>query len=141
MKTREQIKKYNKEYFSRPEVIARAKTRNAERREKRKEYKKTEKGREAENRYRRGKYQKDKLKGKHLMARYRMTIEDYENLLYKQKGACAICKVKKGKELHVDHCHKTGIVRGLLCGNCNRALGLMKDNMSFLKNAIEYLLD
>ena len=58
MKTKEQIKIYNKEYFARPEVIARAKIRNAERKDKRKEYKKTDKGKEANKRYR----QSDKCK-------------------------------------------------------------------------------
>ena len=51
MKTKEQIQKYNKEYFARPEVIARAKVRNAQRREKRREYKKTDRGKAAEYKY------------------------------------------------------------------------------------------
>lgn len=42
-------------------------------------------------------------------------------------------------KLVVDHCHDTGIVRGLLCHNCNRALGLFKDKIEVLKNAIKYL--
>ena len=42
-------------------------------------------------------------------------------------------------KLVVDHCHATGKVRGLLCHNCNRALGLLKDKISVLKNAIQYL--
>jgi hypothetical protein len=59
-----------------------------------------------------------------------------------QNGKCAICggepKFPKVR-LCVDHCHTTGLFRGLLCGHCNTALGLFKDDISSLKNAIRYL--
>jgi hypothetical protein len=139
MKTKEQIKIYNKEYFARPEVIARAKIRNAERKDKRKEYKKTDKGKEANKRYRQSDKCKLRIEKNRLKSRYGITLEDYEEMVIKQNGICAICGVIKKSKLHIDHNHTTGEVRGLLCGSCNRALGLMKDNTEFLLKAIKYL--
>ncbi len=80
----------------------------------------------------------------HLKSRYGITINDYNCLLEKQNKKCAICDMtlnsnSKTKHLCVDHDHKTGKVRGLLCGNCNRLLGNAKDNVEILQKAIEYL--
>ena len=79
---------------------------------------------------------------KRLLASYGLTLKDYNKLLKKQKGACAICGKKKahkkGKFLHVDHNHKTGKVRGLLCAVCNTALGRL-NSVKILKKAIKYL--
>lgn len=140
MKTKEQIKQYNKEYFARPEVIARAKIRNSQPhiKQRRKQYKKTENGRRAENRYRNKRYSEVGSE-KHLLVRYKITLDDYNNMLLKQNSVCAICCVYKNEKLHVDHCHITGTIRGLLCGSCNRALGLLKDDVERLSKAIEYL--
>lgn len=78
-----------------------------------------------------------------LKYNFNMSLEEYDILLKAQNYKCAICKTAKsggnGKRLHVDHCHKTGQVRGLLCNNCNTSLGGFKDNAQYLKNAIEYL--
>lgn len=138
MKTKESIKAYNKEYFARPEVIARAKIRNAQYRKRRALYKKTEKGRKLNNKYRRKRYGQVGFEI-HLKNRYSLSLEDYNKILTDQNGVCAICLQPQKEKLHVDHCHTTNIVRGLLCGNCNRALGLMKDNIDFLSKAIKYL--
>lgn len=75
---------------------------------------------------------------------YGITILEYEKLLKNQKNKCAICSSKKAtpkanRNFFVDHCHKTGKVRGLLCINCNKGLGHFKDNKNALKNAIKYL--
>lgn len=80
-------------------------------------------------------------KRKYLIASYGLTVEDYQKLLVKQNNCCAICKTTDwGKPSpSIDHCHTTGKVRGLLCNNCNRAIGLLKDNKEVLKNAIKYL--
>jgi hypothetical protein len=143
MKTKEQIQAYNKEYFSRPEVIARAKVRNAQPhiKARRQAYKKTEQGKEAEKRSKVKNWDKRllRLQINRLKSRYGITPEDYDQMLKEQNGVCAICKVRKKEKLHIDHDHKTGRVRGLLCGACNRALGLLKDNTDFLNKAIEYL--
>lgn len=141
-KTKEQIAIYNKAYFARPNVRARAKIRNAKRREKRREYKKSLKGKEAEKRYRSKESVRSRIADRNryrLLIRYGITIDTYESILLEQDGVCAICLMKKEETLHVDHCHNTGKVRGLLCGSCNRALGLMKDNTDFLLKAIQYL--
>lgn len=66
-----------------------------------------------------------------------MTIEDVEVLELRQGGACAICGNKEN--LHLDHCHESGQVRGLLCGRCNRGLGMFKDDPQRLAGAIAYL--
>ena len=72
------------------------------------------------------------------LKRYGITLEDYNNLSEAQDHLCAICLSKKSP-LHVDHCHTTGKVRGLLCFSCNTLLGVAKDSPNILKSAITYL--
>jgi hypothetical protein len=84
-----------------------------------------------------------KGKNKELRKRYGISVEDYNKMFSDQKGSCAICKVHQSKistSLHVDHCHKTHKVRGLLCFNCNMALGRLNDSVENLENAIKYLM-
>jgi hypothetical protein len=67
----------------------------------------------------------------------------YKQILEIQKGCCAICKTNSPapkKTFCVDHCHKTGKVRGLLCHKCNTMIGHAKDNIQTLKNAIDFLV-
>lgn len=75
-----------------------------------------------------------------------MPIVEFDALFKTQGGKCAICGTDKGysgggdgRRLAIDHCHKTGFVRGLLCGNCNRVLGLMQDDPAALRRAAAYL--
>lgn len=78
----------------------------------------------------------------HLKGLYNLTIEEYDILLEKQNNACFGCKKhysEFAKALSVDHNHDTGKVRGLLCNNCNRGLGLLKDSEFVLQNLLEYL--
>lgn len=138
-KTKEQIKLYNKEYFSRPEVIARAKIRNAKYRVRRALYKKTIQGKKSEKRYKDKPETRSLVEWNRIKNRYGISEKDFDVMLLKQKGSCAICGKKTNQRLHIDHCHKTNRVRGLLCGSCNRALGLLKDNTEFLAQAIVYL--
>lgn len=96
--------------------------------------------------------EKDKLNFKVKQIRYRITKDEYETLLKSQNGVCAICKqpetarykkgdiVKSTKMLSVDHDHKINNTRGLLCNNCNRAIGLLKDDPQILMSAAAYLL-
>lgn len=73
---------------------------------------------------------------------YGLTEADFESLLVKQGGVCAICKgppIGKGNVYHVDHDHVTGRIRGLLCHACNLGLGGFRDNQESLLVAIEYL--
>lgn len=72
--------------------------------------------------------------------KYGITIEQYEALFSAQGGACAICARPPGtKPLCVDHDHNTGAVRGLLCSQCNTALGVFGDNEAGLRKALDYL--
>ena len=87
---------------------------------------------------------KEKIRESNLKQRYNLSIEEYENLLRSQNGQCKICKATKNKSnrrLSVDHCHKSGKIRGLLCNHCNVAIGMLKDNPELLKQAISYLKD
>lgn len=70
---------------------------------------------------------------------YGITLEEYEALLAKQSGMCAICSKRSKKHLAIDHDHKTGKVRGLLCGRCNLMLGSVADSITLLERAIRYL--
>lgn len=65
----------------------------------------------------------------------------YDFLLSAQESACAICKIKfTAKNLpHIDHSHDNGLVRGLLCRQCNLGLGFFKDNTKVMEKAIEYI--
>ena len=74
---------------------------------------------------------------------YGITLQDYVQMFEKQGEVCAICKEKCStrKSLSVDHNHQTGIVRGLLCNRCNRALGMFKDNSTLLLRAAQYIKD
>lgn len=62
----------------------------------------------------------------------------WQKLYNKQHGLCAICK-KQTKKLKVDHCHKTCLVRGLLCNKCNLGIGFFNDSITLLEQAIVYL--
>lgn len=76
----------------------------------------------------------------HFKKNYGITLEEYNNILSKQNGKCAICELKqKKRNLSVDHCHITNKIRGLLCTNCNRGIGMLKEDISLLRKAIKYL--
>ena len=68
-----------------------------------------------------------------------LSRQDYETMLVNQNGVCAICKTPKSEILSVDHSHKTGKVRGLLCNACNTSIGMLNDSPEILKSAIVYL--
>ena len=71
---------------------------------------------------------------------YGLTHEAYTELLYLQKGLCAICKDEQTRgKLGVDHCHKTKKVRGLLCMKCNHGIGNFNDSLELLELAKQYL--
>lgn len=74
------------------------------------------------------------------VARYGMTLEDFRTLWDSQHGQCAICGLGLDKaKYRIDHDHKTGKVRGILCASCNTALGLFKDSPDSLNRAMSYL--
>ena len=135
-------RKYNKEYFARPEVIEKERIKNArpEMKAYRKAYKKTGQGKESNKRYQQKNYDKRKeaVFKNRIKSLYGITPERYAELLEKQGNKCAICRTDK-KRFHIDHCHKTGRVRGILCTSCNMGIGLLKDDQGLLKEAIKYL--
>jgi hypothetical protein len=72
---------------------------------------------------------------------YGISVEDYDEMLESQGGGCYICGIGPvGRALDIDHDHRTGKVRGLLCSNHNRALGLLGDDPDLLLAAHTYLV-
>ena len=95
----------------------------------------------------RGSYNSDYMKDYDLRKNYNITLDEFKNISINQEDKCAICYVhiseisgKHKKTLCVDHCHKTGKVRGLLCDKCNRAIGLLNEDISIIKNAMRYII-
>lgn len=91
-------------------------------------------------------YGSDEYKKHHknlsLQRKYGITLEDYFEIIERQDGQCAIC----GSEIneldhtaHLDHCHETGRVRGVLCRRCNTGIGMLNDDAELLVKAAEYL--
>ena len=76
-----------------------------------------------------------------LIKKFGINADQYEAIAKEQNYLCAICEKAEpcNRALAVDHCHSTKKVRGLLCDNCNTALGKFKDNVNLLQNAINYL--
>lgn len=132
---REKVKAYSRQRYANNREAIREKRRGCEK----------------ENAYRSKYHRTDKTRRRtknHIFCqKYGITIEQYDAILLAQNGICAICggttaidKWKSGlKNLQVDHCHKTGRVRGLLCFHCNTALGHFRDNVEWMKTAILYL--
>jgi hypothetical protein len=78
-----------------------------------------------------------------LRRKYGLTLQEFDNLLLFQNNQCAIClkhlEYNSDRSVHVDHCHTTNKVRGVLCNKCNMMLGYCKDNITILQSAIKYL--
>ncbi len=91
---------------------------------------------------------KEKMRGYRLKCRYGISVEEYDLLLEKQNGVCAICQKPEAvvdpryltpRKLAVDHCHKSGKIRGLLCYACNTSIGKFGDDIETIKNILTYL--
>lgn len=87
-------------------------------------------------------------KSNDLKKRFGITLDDYERMMEAQNGVCKICKgpetaidrrSAQPRALAVDHCHETGRARGLLCSNCNTALGLLQEDPDLFHEAAKYL--
>lgn len=84
--------------------------------------------------------QKHKAWVRNIKRYYGITPNDYNRMYEDQKGCCKVCGTQSGNtKFHIDHCHTTGKVRGLLCGPCNRALGLLNDNPLTILNLYHYI--
>ena len=89
----------------------------------------------------------EKEKQRSLRENFNISLRQYQEMHDNQNGKCAICnepetQMRSGKvrALAVDHDHKTGAIRGLLCSDCNTGIGKLKDNPKILQSAIQYLL-
>ena len=100
----------------------------------------------------RGNYSFEKGRAEHLLYVYRITPQAYERLYQQQAGVCAACgqperrragRTKRTENvspsLHIDHGHKTGAVRGLLCSGCNTALGSLGEDPERIKALLKYV--
>ena len=85
-----------------------------------------------------------------ILQKYNLSEREYTDLVQRANGCCEICGIspstlkvqtltRRSSTLHIDHCHSTLKVRGLLCFNCNIGLGSFRDNIETLNNAITYL--
>ena len=85
----------------------------------------------------------DKIKNRDLKKNYGISIEERNQKQINQDNKCLICHkdflLLNKKDIHVDHDHSTGKIRGILCKKCNSMIGLANDNILILSNAINYL--
>lgn len=74
-------------------------------------------------------------------ARYGLSVEAYHEMFVEQGGVCKICETPppSDRALAIDHCHDTGVVRGLLCTGCNVALGAIHEKPDVLRRCADYL--
>jgi hypothetical protein len=119
--------KYDAEYRKRPYVI-----------EKAIEYKRKNAERFGTKEF------KMKARWSYIIRNYGLEKVDFESMLEEQQNKCAICGLEfhdesKSTRPHIDHCHNSGDVRGLLCSLCNVGLGHFKDDPQILQSAIQYL--
>ena len=87
-------------------------------------------------------HRREMARAVNLAWKHGLTPEQFDALWDSQDGRCAICRcvlTKGTREVHVDHSHKTGAIRGILCGSCNRGLGMLKDSIDNLESALMYL--
>lgn len=91
----------------------------------------------------------EKHRGNQLKSRFwpnsswQEALKSYQSLFNDQKGLCGCCQKPQSdfkKRFAVDHCHKTGKIRGLLCATCNKGIGLLQDNSDIVYKAFQYLL-
>lgn len=96
------------------------------------------------NAARRDEYKHNRNRNRESMFKYKYGINwnDYRRMWIQQKGCCAICGIYQSelkRALCVDHNHKTGQVRGLLCNKCNKGIGIFNDDTTILQAAIKYI--
>jgi len=85
---------------------------------------------------------RDKIEAHRLKTMYGLNVENYNELFIKQCGRCAICgkhQAELKQALSIDHCHKTGKIRGLLCAKCNLGISNLGEDIENLRCAILYL--
>lgn len=134
--TSERTKLARKAHDNLPENLIKEKNRQAERRRK-------PEVQEYHRAYQRDPRNRSRARLNLLMAKFGLSVVDYERMLETQGGTCALCPATRfdvrWERLAVDHCHKTGKVRQLLCGRCNMLLGNSGDDPSLLERMALYL--
>jgi hypothetical protein len=110
-----------------PKAVARAKKKNRRKPEVRRRHAELARLNYKKNRERR------------LARLHKITVDQLLMLRKRAKGRCEICGRRSRKRLHVDHCHKTKKVRGLLCNNCNIGIGMLNDCPKRIRSALRYL--
>ena len=147
-KNKEQIKTYHKAYRekNKEKIKAKKKTYREKNRGKIRAYQKAWEEKNKENiRARKKIYRennKDKMRNRDLKRNFGISLHEYDLMLTEQKGKCACCGTHQNeltRNLAVDHDHDTGLIRGLLCGKCNTAIGKLGDNIEGLMRALNYL--
>jgi hypothetical protein len=89
----------------------------------------------------------DSYESSRLKHYFGITLDQYRAMMESQGGVCAVCKRPedtltargKVKKMAVDHCHKTGRVRGLLCQRCNNAIGYAREDAGIIRSILQYL--
>ena len=102
-------------------------------------YRRANKAKIAEKRRLDRKQHPEKMKKKRIEYTYGLSWDECPAILARQGGVCAMCKTKSKRPLCVDHCHKTGMVRGILCSPCNLTIGLCRDSTKITRAATAYL--
>ena len=102
-------------------------------------YRRANKAKIAEQRRLDRKQNPEKMRKQHIQYTYGLSWDEYQAILARQGGVCGMCKTKSKRPLCVDHCHKTGMVRGILCSPCNLAIGLCRDSTKITRAATAYL--
>jgi hypothetical protein len=83
---------------------------------------------------------KERAKWRHIKSKFKLSQTQWEDLFNRQHGKCAICNEGINLSAHLDHCHTTNSIRGILCGPCNKGLGYFRDDVKRLESAAQYLL-
>lgn len=86
-------------------------------------------------------HRREKAKDKRLIRKYGLTLGSRDRMAEGQGNSCAICheEFSDNRAMHVDHCHETGKVRGILCSQCNQGIGLLRDNPTIIRAAAAYV--
>lgn len=85
-------------------------------------------------------YTTERARAQRLWSKFRLRPDDWEKLFNSQNRECAICGVKEAKKFVVDHCHKSGKIRGILCSKCNTMIAFLGDNAESIENRIESII-
>jgi hypothetical protein len=92
-------------------------------------------------RWKRAKERNPNVSRERVLRKYGLTLDSFEALFQKQKGKCRGClsPLIRGRATHIDHCHNSNKIRGLLCNNCNLAVGMLSDDPTRMRRLARYV--